>query len=115
MRIMPRLNEDVNEEWLSDKGRFIFDGLKTQRLDRPYLRVKGKLTPVSWSEAFTAIAEKVKSTSPQKIGALAGQPCERRRYVCAEGAYECAWLAEHGCAVPAFATPSETWPRLLSF
>lgn len=73
MRIMPRLNESVNEEWLSDKGRFIFDGLKTQRLDRPYLRVNGKLTPVSWAEAFVAIAAKVKATSPQKIGALAGQ------------------------------------------
>jgi len=73
MRIMPRLNESVNEEWLSDKGRFIFDGLKTQRLDRPYLRVNGKLTPVSWADAFAAIAAKVKSTSSQKIGALAGQ------------------------------------------
>lgn len=73
MRIMPRLNESVNEEWLSDKGRFIFDGLKTQRLDRPYLRVNGKLQPVSWNEAFAAIAEKMKSTTPQKIGALAGQ------------------------------------------
>ena len=73
MRIMPRLNEGVNEEWLSDKGRFIFDGLKTQRLDRPYLRVNGKLQPVSWSEAFSAITTKVKSTSPHKIGALAGQ------------------------------------------
>jgi NADH-quinone oxidoreductase subunit G len=73
MRVMPRLNESVNEEWLSDKGRFIFDGLKTQRLDRPYLRVNGKLAPVSWAEAFAAIAAKVKATTPQKIGALAGQ------------------------------------------
>jgi len=73
MRIMPRLNEAVNEEWLSDKGRFIFDGLKTQRLDRPYLRANGKLTPVSWNEAFSAIAEKVKTTTGAKIGALAGQ------------------------------------------
>lgn len=73
MRVMPRLNEAVNEEWLSDKGRFIFDGLKTQRLDRPYLRVNGKLQPVSWAEAFGAIAAKVKSTTPQRIGALAGQ------------------------------------------
>jgi NADH-quinone oxidoreductase subunit G len=73
MRVMPRLHESVNEEWLSDKGRFIFDGLKTQRLDRPYLRVNGKLAPVSWAEAFAAIAAKVKATTPQKIGALAGQ------------------------------------------
>lgn len=73
MRVMPRLNEAVNEEWLSDKGRFIFDGLKTQRLDRPYLRVNGKLQPVSWAQAFGAIAAQVKSTTSQKIGALAGQ------------------------------------------
>ncbi len=73
MRVMPRLNEAVNEEWISDKARFIFDGLKTQRLDRPYLRVKGKLTPVSWQEAFSAIAKKLKGVAPERIGALAGQ------------------------------------------
>jgi len=73
MRVMPRLNEAVNEEWISDKARFIFDGLKTQRLDRPYLRVKGKLAPVSWQEAFAAIAKKMKGVAPERIGALAGQ------------------------------------------
>jgi len=72
MRIMPRLNEDVNEEWLSDKSRFIWDGLRTQRLDRPYVRKNGKLKPASWDEAFTAIAEKIKATKPNKIGAVAG-------------------------------------------
>jgi len=73
MRVMPRLNEAVNEEWISDKARFIFDGLKTQRLDRPYLRLNGKLTPVSWQEAFAAIAQKMKGVAPERIGALAGQ------------------------------------------
>ena len=73
MRIMPRVNEAVNEEWLSDKGRFIWDGLKTQRLDRPYIRENGKLRPASWGEAFAAIAAKVKAAAPAKIGALAGQ------------------------------------------
>ena len=73
MRVMPRLNEAVNEEWISDKARFIFDGLKSQRLDRPYLRVKGKLTPVSWQEAFAAIAKKLKAAAPERVGALAGQ------------------------------------------
>ena len=73
MRILPRLNEAVNEEWISDKTRFIFDGLKTQRLDRPFIRVKGKLQPASWQEAFAAIADKVKATKPARIGALAGQ------------------------------------------
>ena len=73
MRILPRLNEAVNEEWISDKTRFIFDGLKTQRLDRPFIRVKGKLQPASWQEAFAAIADKVKAAKPALIGALAGQ------------------------------------------
>jgi len=73
MRILPRLNEAVNEEWISDKTRFIFDGLKTQRLDRPFIRLNGKLQPASWQEAFAAIADKVKATKPARIGALAGQ------------------------------------------
>jgi NADH-quinone oxidoreductase subunit G len=73
MRIMPRLNDAVNEEWISDKARYIWDGLKTQRLDRPYARKNGKLQPVSWGEAFQIIADKVKATSGDKIGALAGQ------------------------------------------
>ena len=60
MRILPRLNEDVNEEWISDKTRFVWDGLKTQRLDRPYVRVDGRLRPATWREAFAAIAERIK-------------------------------------------------------
>jgi NADH-quinone oxidoreductase subunit G len=54
MRVLPRLNEDINEEWISDKTRFIWDGLRTQRLDRPYVRENGKLKPASWGEAFAA-------------------------------------------------------------
>ena len=72
MRIMPRLNEEINEEWISDKTRFIWDGLKTQRLDRPYIRKSGKLVPATWSQAFSAIAKKVKATTGKKIGAIAG-------------------------------------------
>lgn len=72
MRIMPRLNEAVNEEWISDKTRYIWDGLKTQRLDRPYARKDGKLQPVSWSEAFQIVADKVGASDGAKIGAVAG-------------------------------------------
>ncbi len=72
MRILPRLNEAVNEEWISDKTRHIVDGLRTQRLDRPYIRVDGALKPASWAEAFALIAAKVKTTTPDKIGAIAG-------------------------------------------
>jgi NADH-quinone oxidoreductase subunit G len=73
MRILPRTNEDVNEEWISDKTRHIVDGLRTQRLDQPYLRVNGRLTPATWKEAFALIADKVKATKANRIGALAGQ------------------------------------------
>ncbi|EHK56620.1 NADH-quinone oxidoreductase subunit NuoG [Allomesorhizobium alhagi] len=72
MRIMPRINEQVNEEWISDKTRFIWDGLRTQRLDRPYVRRDGKLVAASWSEAFAAINEAVAKSSGDKIGAIAG-------------------------------------------
>ncbi len=57
MRILPRINESVNEEWISDKTRHVVDGLRTQRLDQPYLRENGRLRPASWNEAFAAIRE----------------------------------------------------------
>jgi NADH-quinone oxidoreductase subunit G len=72
MRILPRINEFVNEEWISDKTRFCVDGLRTQRLDRPYLRNDGRLQPVAWQEAFAAIADRVGRTTGERIGALAG-------------------------------------------
>jgi len=72
MRILPRVDEAVNEEWISDKTRHVADGLRTQRLDQPYVRDNGRLKPASWSAAFAAIATKVKTTSPGRIGAIAG-------------------------------------------
>jgi NADH-quinone oxidoreductase subunit G len=72
MRVLPRLNEEVNEEWISDKARHACDGLSRQRLDRPYVRVNGKLKPATWAEAFSAIAAKVKDTSPEKMAAIVG-------------------------------------------
>src|SRR5690606_35922198 len=72
MRIMPRVNEQVNEEWISDKTRFIWDGLRSQRLDRPYIRQNGRLQPASWPEAFAAIRDAVSKTSGDRIGAIAG-------------------------------------------
>lgn len=72
MRVMPRVNEEINEEWISDKSRFIWDGLKTQRLDRPYVRKDGRLRSATWSEAFQAIKAAVAKTSADKIGAIAG-------------------------------------------
>ena len=72
VRILPRINDDVNEEWISDKTRHVADGLKSQRLDQPYLRKGGKLAPVSWGEAFAAIAAKIKAAGPGRVGAIAG-------------------------------------------
>lgn len=72
MRILPRLNEDVNEEWLSDRSRFSYDGLKRQRLDTPYVRKDGKLQPVGWDEALEVVAKKLTETEASKIGAISG-------------------------------------------
>ncbi len=72
VRILPRLHEDINEEWIADKTRFAFDGLKRQRLDKPYLRIDGKLQPVSWEEALDAAATKIRGTMPHRIAAIAG-------------------------------------------
>ena len=72
MRVLPRLNEAVNEEWISDKTRFACDGLKRQRLDRPYVRRDGKLQPASWDEAFAAIAERSRAWPAHRIAAIAG-------------------------------------------
>jgi NADH-quinone oxidoreductase subunit G len=72
MRILPRINEDVNEEWISDKTRHVVDGLRAQRLDRPYVRENGRLVPASWPQAFAAVAARVKGAAPTRIGAIAG-------------------------------------------
>jgi NADH-quinone oxidoreductase subunit G len=72
MRILPRVNEAVNEEWISDKTRHVVDGLRTQRLDRPYIRENGQLRAASWQEAFAAIAAKVGRIDGKRVGAIAG-------------------------------------------
>ena len=72
MRIVPRLHEDVNEEWLGDKSRFACDGLMRQRLDKPYVKKDGRLQPATWDDAFKAIATKLKGLDGSKIAAIAG-------------------------------------------
>jgi NADH-quinone oxidoreductase subunit G len=73
MRILPRLNEDINEEWLSDKSRFACDGLRRQRLDRPYIRnAQGQLEPTTWEEAFAAISSQLQHVPGHQIAAIAG-------------------------------------------
>jgi NADH-quinone oxidoreductase subunit G len=72
LRIIPRINEAVNEEWMADRGRFSFDGLKRRRLDRPWIRKDGKLVAATWPEAFSAIASRLSGLPGERIGAVAG-------------------------------------------
>jgi len=72
MRTLPELNEDINEEWISDKARFSCDGLKYQRLDRSYLKKEGKLQAVSMTEAQEALVLKIKSIKPGEIAGICG-------------------------------------------
>jgi NADH-quinone oxidoreductase subunit G len=76
LRVLPVLNEDVNEEWISDKTRYACDGLARQRLDRPYVRKDGKLQPATWHEAFDAIGGRLRGMDGSKIAAIAGDLCD---------------------------------------
>jgi NADH-quinone oxidoreductase subunit G len=72
MRVLPRTNDDINEEWLSDKSRYAVDGLMRQRLDRPFVRRNGKLSVATWGEAFDAAAEAIRNASSERFGVIAG-------------------------------------------
>ncbi len=72
MRILPRVHEGINEEWLSDKSRYVVDGLTARRLDRPWLREGGRLRPATWDEALGAVAARLKAAPADRIGAIAG-------------------------------------------
>ena len=85
MRILPRVNEDVNEEWISDKTRHHVDALVRNRLDRPWVREKGKLREASWSEALDLFAKKLKKAGAERRGHRR-RPARRRDDVCGEGA-----------------------------
>ncbi|XP_022143331.1 NADH dehydrogenase [ubiquinone] iron-sulfur protein 1, mitochondrial [Momordica charantia] len=74
MRIVPRLNEDINEEWISDKTRFCYDGLKRQRLNDPMIRgADGRFKAVSWRDALAVVAEAAHQVKPQEIVGIAGK------------------------------------------
>ena len=76
MRVLPRLHEEINEEWISDKTRFSYDGLRRQRLDKPYIKVNGRLQPASWDDAFKAIAVKMNASQGNRMAAIAGDLCD---------------------------------------
>ena len=71
-RILPKINESINEEWISDKTRYACDGLKYQRLDTPYIRSSDGFKKISWEEAYGTLTDKIKSTNPDKIGCITG-------------------------------------------
>src|SRR3954471_10822084 len=72
MRVLPRVNEEINEEWISDKSRYAVDGLMRQRLDRPYVRKGGKLAQATWGEALEVVAEALQVADPSRVGVIAG-------------------------------------------
>src|SRR5712672_3141702 len=76
LRVLPRLHEDVNEEWISDKTRFAIDGLVRRRLDRPYVRRNGKLVEAEWQEALDLVADRLKGAPGERIAAIAGDLCD---------------------------------------
>ncbi|HVI30504.1 NADH-quinone oxidoreductase subunit NuoG [Phenylobacterium sp.] len=72
LRVLPRINEDINEEWISDKTRYVVDGLARQRLDRPYIRENGRLRVATWSEALDTVAAQLSAARPDRVGVIAG-------------------------------------------
>ena len=93
LRVLPRLHEDVNEEWLSDKSRFAVDGLKRQRLDKPYVRgADGKLKPSTWDAAIRVVADKIKATDPGKLAVIAGDQTDCETMFAAKSLFEGAHL-----------------------
>ena len=71
-RVLPRINEDINEEWISDKTRYACDGLLNQRLDTPYIKYNGKFEKASWNEVFNIIKSKLKNINKDKVCGITG-------------------------------------------
>ena len=113
MRILPRPNEDVNEEWISDKTRHVVDGLRTQRLDQPYVRVNGRLQPASWAEAFSNDRSQGKGEHRQTYRRDRRRSRRRGRDVCAQGADGPSRQSQYRCAPGWRGDRSEMGPRVL--
>ncbi|MEQ9123990.1 MAG: NADH-quinone oxidoreductase subunit NuoG, partial [Alphaproteobacteria bacterium] len=98
LRVLPRLNEDVNEEWISDKTRFAIDGLRRQRLDRPYVRgADGKLKATSWQAALNVVADRLKAADPAKVGAIAGDQVDCEAMFAAKSLFDSLGVASIDC------------------
>ena len=72
LRVLPRINEDINEEWINDKTRFAIDGLQNQRLDQPFIRTNGRLEETNWDTAISEVSKKIQETIPNNIISLSG-------------------------------------------
>ncbi len=107
MRIMPRLNEAINEEWISDKTRFSYDGLACQRLDKPYIRKDGKLTACSWDEAITTVCQKIVETKPHEIAALAGDLADQESILALRMLLDSVGVDNRDCRVDGAMVPYE--------
>ena len=108
LRVLPRLHEDVNEEWLGDKSRYACDALSRQRLDRPYVRKDGKLAEASWDEAFAAIADKVKDLDGSRIAAIAGDLCDAESMFCLKGLMDSVGSSNMDCRQDGAKLPTNT-------
>jgi NADH dehydrogenase (ubiquinone) Fe-S protein 1 len=82
MRILPRLNDDINEEWISDKARFTYDGLRRQRLDTPLAKQGNEFVPISWPDALNKIANALRNAEGDEIQGVAGQLADAESLVC---------------------------------
>ncbi len=76
LRILPRVNDEINDEWMADKSRYSLDGLKRRRLDRPWIRHDGRLVQASWPDAFAAIAARLRGVDGKRVGAIVGDLCD---------------------------------------
>lgn len=97
MRILPRNHDDVNEEWISDKSRYACDGLKYQRLDKPYVKVDGKLKPATWDDALGAVAKKLRATADYKVAVIAGDQVDAETMFAAKELFDSIGIKNQTC------------------
>jgi len=112
LRVLPRTNDSINEEWISDKTRYVVDGLSRQRLDRPYIRKGGKLAPATWAEALDAVAAKLKAAPAERVGVIAGDLQDAESMKAAKDLFDGLGVANQDCRQDGMALgdgPRESW------
>ncbi len=114
LRVLPRNNDAVNEEWISDKTRYVVDGLGTQRLDQPFIRQNGRLEPASWEQALPLVADNIKAAKPERIAAIAGDLAGAEEMFALKGADVAARIAKPRLPAGWRQARPVTWARELS-